>query len=137
MQHTTLSPATYLLRLERGEEIIKTLFDFCQKNEIYSGWFQGLGAVSKAQLALYRLKDKKYFERKLKKPLEIASMFGIISREKLHTHCVLTNQQMKACGGHLVKAVVSATCEVVLHKGEKEIDRVYDKDIGLDLLSLT
>lgn len=37
-------------------------------------------------------------------------------------------------GGHLNRAIVSATCEMIITVSEGRIDRKYSQDIGLNLL---
>ena len=56
----------YLIFLEKGEEIVKTLTNFCKEKNINSGYIHGIGAVSEAELGAYSLTDKKY---KLKKSI--------------------------------------------------------------------
>ena len=39
----------YLLRLDKGEEIISTLLDFCTKHSISLGKISGLGSTNKVK----------------------------------------------------------------------------------------
>ncbi len=47
----------YIIRINRGEEVITTLTQFCQENRIFSGSLTGLGAADEAE-AVGRVKDK-------------------------------------------------------------------------------
>lgn len=126
----------YLLRLERGEEIVKTVEDFLKKEKIGSGVLWGLGAVDYARLAHYRVDKKEYSEKELRQPLEIASLVGVITKEGIHSHIVLSDSQMKTYGGHLKEARVAATGEIVVQKGAEKIGRKYSEEIGLNLLEI-
>ncbi len=130
----------HVIRLSKGDEIIMKLTDFCRKNNIVNGIVSAVGAVSSAELALYRLDDKKYFSKKFKEPLEICSLNGNIalldSKPFLHIHAVLSNSRMTAFGGHLKEAVVSATCEVTIIEFDSKIGRKYDEEIGLNLMDV-
>jgi len=136
MRIKKVSKNQYILRLERGEEIIKTVEDFLKKEKIASGILWGLGAVDFARLAHYRVDKKEYSEESFKEPLEIASLFAVITREGLHPHAVFSDSEMHAFGGHLKEARVAATCEIIVHKGRAKISRKYSEEIGLKLLEI-
>lgn len=126
-----------VLRFNRGEEFIATLKDFCRKEKIQGGWFFGLGAISKVELAFYNLTEKKYYDRIITEALEVISLMGNIAvMDKgtiIHVHGVFSNKQMKTIAGHINKLVVAATLEVYLTKLPK-IEREYSEKIGLNLM---
>jgi len=134
MRFKKLNNFAYILKLERGEEIMEVIFKFCKQKKIYAGYFFGLGAVNSVRLAWYSIINKKYTERKIKKPLEIVSLAGIITAKKIHAHIVLSSAMMKTYGGHLIQARISGACEIILTPGEGAIARKYDEAIGLELL---
>jgi predicted DNA-binding protein with PD1-like motif len=46
------------------------------------------------------------------------------------------NDAMASLGGHLKTAVVSATCEIVLHQFQREVRRKPDAKTGLSLMDI-
>lgn len=128
----------YVLRLDRREELIKSLKSFCIKNKIKGGFFLGIGAASRAEIAYYDFNKKKYFPKKLKGPLEIANLTGNIAVKNkeliIHTHVALGDKEMKTFSGHVNSLIVSPACEILLIKFSKEIKRKYFDDIGLNLM---
>jgi len=127
----------YVIRLEKGEELVKTLSEFCASNKIIFGYFYGVGAVSKAELAHYSLETKEYYSKIIEEPLEICSLSGNVAlfegRIAIHAHVVVSDREMKTYGGHIKEAVISATCEIFLKRINSEVDRSYSKEIGLNL----
>lgn len=137
MQYTK-TPQGYLLRLNKGEEIGKTLISFCQSLSIQSGFFQAIGGVSEAELGFYDLDKKEYSFKKFARTHEIVSLTGnvtsIDSNPFVHMHTVLSDENFSCVGGHLKEGIVGATCEIYLVNFEKEITRSFDSEIGLKLL---
>lgn len=130
----------YLIRIDKGEEIIETLKKFCKDNKIKLGTITGLGATNDAEIGLYDVKIKKYFEKVMKGNFEIAPLYGNITTMKsetyLHLHANLGNENQQSFSGHLTKAIVSATFEGVIEIIDGEVDREKDPETGLNLLKL-
>ena len=130
----------FLLRLDKGDEIITSLTDFAEKEKISFASVSGIGAAGKAVLAIFDTKKKQYIEREFVGDLEIVSMMGNITisdnKPKAHLHCCISSHDYLARAGHLVSATVSVTCEIVLNVFEKRIERKKDEATGLMLLKL-
>ena len=127
----------YVIRLEKGEELIRALSEFCASNKIIFGYFYGVGAISKVELAHYSLETKEYSSRIIEEPLEICSLSGNVAlldgKISLHIHIVVSDREMKTYGGHLKEAVISATCEIFLKRINSEVNRKFSEEIGLNL----
>lgn len=53
-----------------------------------------------------------------------------------HIHMSAGNDKGEVFGGHLNRAVVSATCEMTVTVIDGEVDRYRDDDVGLNLFKL-
>jgi len=136
MKYKKINSDIFVIRLEKGEEVMANLFSFCCQNNIKAGYLQGIGALEQADLALYDLKTKKYYNQVIAGPLEIANFFATITSEKIHAHIVVSDKDMQAFGGHLNSGIVAATAEIILRKFSGRLDRYKDKGIGLELMYL-
>lgn len=128
----------HLLVLEKGEEIVKSLIEHCQSNNINSAWISGLGALSQASLALYQLDSKSYSKTKIEGDFELLMLNGNIgqleNKTMAHLHAVISDKEMHSLGGHLDSAVVAATCEIKLELLPFDIQRKFSEEIGLNLI---
>ncbi len=127
----------YIIRIDRGEEIIETLKNFCKEKNIKIGTINGLGATGKAVIGYFDTGKKEYFSRELAGDFEIAPLYGNISTLDgeiyLHCHVNLGNEEFGSHAGHLNSAVVSATFEGIIDVIEGEVNRKFSEEIGLNL----
>jgi len=130
----------YCIKLEKGDKIIESLTEMCNKENIKFGFFNGIGAVGEVNLGIYNIATKKYFDKIIKKPLEVISLSGNVAQVEdegfVHAHVVLSDEDMRAFGGHLKEATVSVTAEIILRKIDGEIKRKEDMETGLNLWDL-
>lgn len=126
-----------VVRFDKGEEIIEMLTELCKKEGIQLASVSAIGAVGEATVGCFNTIEKKYYSRDLKGIFEIASLSGNISTMDgevyLHLHCVLADENYNTVGGHLNRAIVSATCEMVIDVIDGEMDRAFSEQIGLNL----
>lgn len=128
----------YVIRLEKGEEIVSTLKDLCNKEDITLGTITGIGAVGEIEIGYFETKTKKYHSRILSGDMEILNLSGNVSEMNgevyLHLHITISDEKLNAMGGHLNSAVISATGEIIIDTIEGKVDREFNEDIGLNLL---
>ncbi len=129
---------TVIVRVDKGEDIIKELLSLSEKENILFASISGLGAVNDIELGIFDTSAKKYHSKRLIGDFEITSLVGSLSRKDgkpyIHVHMsvgnVLTNEFF---GGHLNKAIVGATAEIVLNVVEIVVEREFVEEIGLNL----
>lgn len=129
----------YLVRLEKGEDIVASLLDLAKKEKIKLASVNGLGALSYAEIGLYKLDEKKYYSNSYQGDFEIASLHGNLSTmdgdEYVHLHIIIADIDQKCFGGHLNKGIISATGEIFVDVIDGEVDR-FKGDNGINILDL-
>ncbi len=127
----------YVIRLDKGEEIISRLRELAEAEGIALASLTGIGAVSRVVAGVFDTREKAFKGRTWTGDLEIVSIGGNISRMDGHTythfHISVADESGRVFGGHLQEAVISGTGELVLTRLEGEVDRRYDSEIGLNL----
>lgn len=129
---------TILLRLDPGEEICKSLLSVAEQEDIRFAAVSGLGAVNEFTTGVFDTIEKKYYSNSFSGPFEITSLTGTLTRMDgkpyLHVHMSAGNAQGQVYGGHLNRAVISATAEIILRILPGNTDRRFSEDVGLNLL---
>ena len=132
------SGSRYILRLNRGEEIIASITDLCRKENIKAASVNGIGATQSVEAGFYSFQKKKYCGYSINQNMEILSLLGNISTKDgepyLHLHIVISNDECEAFGGHLTKAVISVTAEIFIDTIDVEINREPDSLTGINLI---
>ena len=125
----------YVLRLERGERIVEALTDFCERQGIRAGSFNGLGTCRNAELGFFIIERAAYEIRSFPEDYEIVALHGNVSllegKPLIHAHAVLSDGAFRCWGGHLREAEVLATCEIFLRPEEGDLPRGNNPQSGL------
>ena len=131
---------TIIVRMDKGEDIVKQVKNVALKEKIKLASISALGAINEFTVGVFKTKEKKYYANEFKGDFEIASLTGTINTMNdeyySHMHLSAGNDQGQVFGGHLNKAIVSATCEMVIQIINGEVDRYFDEEVGLNLLKL-
>ncbi len=128
----------YVVRLNRGDEIISSITELCKKEAIKAGSISGIGATQLVEAGFYSFKKKRYCGYCFNQNMEILSLLGNISTKDgdpyLHLHIVVSNDEGEALGGHLTKAIISVTGEIFIDTIDVEINREPDSLTGINLM---
>ena len=128
---------TYIVRMDRGEEILNCLSELCDKEEIRLAQVDALGAVDQAVVSVYDVPTKTFYRKEFNEPMEISNLCGTVTRKDgqpyLHLHVTVCDKALNAHGGHANALRVSATCEMVIRTLPGEVGRTLNEEIGLNL----
>lgn len=128
------------VRLEVGEEVVASLAEIAEREGVTFASVSGIGAADEFDVSVYDVKAKVYFDNTFREPMEITSLLGTVSEKDgapyIHIHATAGRADGAVIGGHLKRAVISATCELVLHTVYGRVPRFYDERTGLNLMEL-
>ena len=128
---------TIVCRIDKGEEILDKIKEVALKENIKLANVNALGATNEFTVGVFKPEEKKYYSNEFKGDFEIVSLTGTINTMNgefyTHIHMSAGNDKGEVFGGHLNKAVVSATCEMIINIIDGVVDRKFDEDIGLNL----
>ena len=131
---------TYLIRAEHNSDIIQFLTNFSRKKDINLATFTALGALKTAKLGFFNQQTHIYEEQFLDFPIELASCTGNVSLKEgkpfVHAHAVLSSEDGKTFGGHLVSGTVFAAEIHLFTLGGSQLERTYDEVTHLSLWNL-
>ena len=126
-----------VVRIDKGEEILEQLQTVAERENIKLAEISALGAVNDITVGVFKTDEKKYYSNRFQGYFEIVSLTGTISTMNgayyAHLHMSAGNDRGEVFGGHLNKAVVSATCEMVIRIIDGQVDRAFSEDVGLNL----
>ncbi|MFR2534557.1 MAG: PPC domain-containing DNA-binding protein [Clostridia bacterium] len=127
----------YIVRIDRGEEILEQIRKIALTENIKLAKVSALGATNDFTVGVYKINEKKYYANSFQGDYEIVSLTGTINTMNgefyTHIHMSAGNEKGEVFGGHLNRAVVSATCEMIITQIEGSVDRKLDEQIGLNL----
>lgn len=128
---------TLVIRLDPDEEIIENLRAIAEKEQIKLASVEALGAINDFTVGVFDTVEKKYYSNRFQGAYEIVSLTGTITTKDgafyQHLHMSAGESSGAVFGGHLSRAVVSATCEMIVRVIDGLVERVLDPDIGLNL----
>ena len=131
---------TLVVRIDRGEEILDRLHELADKESIKLASVSALGATNDFTVGVFNTSEKKYYSNEFKGAFEIVSLTGTISTMDgafyAHLHMSAGNEKGEVFGRHLNRAMISATCEMIVSVIDGEVDRYHDDDVGLNLFKL-
>ena len=126
-----------IVRMDKGEEILEKVREVAEKEKIKLADISALGCVSEFTVGVFDTEAKEYHANEFKGSFEIVSLTGTINTMNdefyCHLHMSAGNEKGQVFGGHLNRAIISATCEMVITLIDGRVDRRFEKEVGLNL----
>ncbi len=127
----------YVVRLEKGEELVESIKELAKKEDIMLGRVSGMGAVNRVEVSIYGVETKEYFKKEINEEMEIVSLEGNIARKDgepiLHLHTSVACEDCRVFGGHLHSADISVTAEIIIDVIDGELTKEFDEETGANL----
>jgi uncharacterized protein len=145
MQHKRLHEKdglrTYVVVLQTGEEVMASLRQFVTRERIFAAQVTAIGALSDVVLQYFDWDKKEYQGIPIREQVEVASMMGDVAQAPsgepaLHVHMVAGKRDGTAVAGHLARAHVRPTLEVIINESPAHLRKKKDPDSGLPLIRL-
>lgn len=128
---------TIIVRIDKDEEILEKMKRVALLEDVKLASVSALGALKSMTIGIYDLEKKQFCANDFDGMFEIVSLTGTINTMNgsyySHIHLAAADGTGKVLGGHMSRAVVSATCEMVITVINGEVDRFKDEDTGLNL----
>ena len=131
---------TFLVVLDKGDEAAEQLARFAGEEGLTAASLTAVGACQEATLGYFDRESKEYRDIPVSEQVEVLSLVGDVALKDgtpaLHAHVVLGHRDGSTVGGHLKRAVVWPTLEVVVTESPAHLHKEVDEETGLALIRL-
>lgn len=128
----------YVLRFDKGEEVLSEMIKFLKAQNVSACVFNGLGACSECEMGYFNPNVKDYRKKPFYDDMEIVCLNGNAGLKDgepfVHAHGIFGKTDFSLIGGHVFKIIVSVTCEIVITTLDGALERKLDEDFNLNLL---
>ena len=125
-----------LVRLDKGDEITKSLLDVAKREGVSLASVSGIGATDDFEVGVFDLERSDYEHFRFVGNHEIVALVGNVTTKDgapyLHLHITCAGEGGKIVGGHLFRANVSLTAEIFVTKGAGCAGRLRDEALGIN-----
>lgn len=125
-----------LVRLDKGDEIAKSLLAVAEKEGVTLASVSGIGATDDFEVGVFDLARSDYEHFRFYGNHEIVALVGNITTKDgapyVHLHITCAGEGGKIVGGHLFEGRISLTAEIFLDKGAGRADRLRDETLGIN-----
>ena len=126
------------VRLDKDDEIIAALSAVCETEGLSVAQVQGIGGCCDVTVGVFDAEKKAYRETAVNGLLEMTSLDGNLTvyenKPYLHLHAAFAYREgdtLKMLSGHLLKAVIGLTGEIVITPANGTIRRKYIEELGI------
>ncbi|MDO4405327.1 MAG: DUF296 domain-containing protein [Atopobiaceae bacterium] len=121
MDYRVMGGVCYI-RADKGDEVISSILNVCQKEDIRSAIFLGIGGCGEAEIQVFDAESGAFSTERHEGVLELVSLMGNVidggeSGLCWHAHALFTyrdGDEHRIASGHLKSATVRYTAEIEL-----------------------
>ncbi len=130
---------TYAVIFGKGDELIAGLTEFAQEKHLGGSRITGIGGIEDATIGFFELSQKRHRPMLINQQSEVLSLLGDIAlfhdKPVVHLHMVVGFPDGSAHGGHLLKAHVWPTMEVIVTEYQSvAMHKKLDAETGAALI---
>jgi len=130
---------TVLVRLDKGDEIVKSLIEVATKEKLTLASVSGIGATDDFEVGVFDTERSDYEHFRFGGNHEIVALVGNLTVKDgapyIHLHITCAGDGGKIVGGHLFEAKISLTAEIFLCKAAGTAGRLRDETLGINKIS--
>jgi len=109
---------TFAIILDSRDEVMESIQTFAKEQNLKASQFNAIGAFSELTIGFFDFDIKDYKKIEIDEQVEVLNIAGDISsydgKIQIHAHAVVGKSDGTAHGGHLLKAFVHPTLEIIL-----------------------
>ena len=129
---------TILVRLDKGDEIAKSLLDVAGKEGLTLASISGIGATDDFEVGVFDLDRSDYEHIRFVGNHEILSLTGNLTVKDgapyIHLHITCAGEGGDVVGGHLFEGRISLTAEIFLREVTGRAERLRDEALGINAI---
>jgi predicted DNA-binding protein with PD1-like motif len=135
-------PKTYVVIVDTGEEVVAGLLRFANEKKLRSAHLTAIGAFQNVTLGFFEPGKRRYKKIPINDQVELLTLVGNLARDsdghpRLHAHVVVGKWDGTVLGGHLMRASVRPTMEIVITASSQKLRRRMHDEVGAALLELS
>jgi hypothetical protein len=138
--HETDGQRTFAIVFDAGDEVLSGIENVARAGRLGASQLTAIGAFDSVVLGYFEWERKTYRRIAVNDQVEVLSLVGNVVLEdgvpKVHAHVVVGKRDGSAHGGHLMKARVRPTLEVIVVEAPKYLERRHDAGTGLALIHI-
>jgi len=136
---TAAGRRSFAVVFETGDEAMEGLGAFAREQGLAGSRFSAIGAFQDAVLGYFDVNAREYRPIHIAEQVEVLSLLGDIALApdggpQVHAHVVVGKADGTAHGGHLLRATVRPTLEVMLTEEPAHLQRRFDPASGIALI---
>jgi len=128
-----------VIAVERGEEAVAAVNEVARRRGIRAAQVTAVGGFQTAEVGYFDRESREYRPIPVPEQVEVLSLIGDIAEVEgepaLHVHAVLGRQDGSTVGGHLRRAEVWPTLEVIVTEVAGALAKRVDPETGVALLT--